>query len=536
MKREEAEPEAPSPQPSPRVQGEGERRRWRRRFWTLATLLIVLGSGLIALHLALPRIVRGQIRDVLTKAGYPDAKFDIEIATAFGVRVANVSAGKHGELNIAAAKVDYSPLIAVFGRVDNVKIENANILIDLDALTPKSDESPTTQPSSGDAWSATNAAGLPVDRFDLRNCTVALLARSGNRLNVRLDGVLWRETWDGGDRARVSLQLRDDRALTTLDGSVDYQVHTIAASMTVNDAELSKLFPIVTDVDASGTVSSYVSEAQGVARMVLNLWLENGHAQTSGSLDVREGKLVGAGDFNAKIEGLFISVALESFVPPIAEPGQRIEVARVGFGDDRENDLSDVRIAFGAPAADQFALTRLSAEWAGGRVRATSPVKLSPGAKKASVTLSIDKIRLNPFLKLISGGRAGGEGTLSGELSVDVDWPHVQIGTGHIRSDGRGVLHFGNQVTDLAATVAKNDPRLRGQEQQLIDALTDFQFEQILFDFQRTSDGLKVVTRFSGRGLRGLKTPLDLTVNYTGLEEALNAYLGTELRVKNSGD
>jgi hypothetical protein len=163
-------------------------------------------------------------------------------------------------------------------------------------------------------------------------------------------------------------------------------------------------------------------------------------------------------------------------------------------------------------------------------------VKLSPGAKKASVALSIEKIGLGPFLKLVSGGRAGGEGTLSGELSLDVDWPRVQIGTGQIRSDGTGVLHFGSQVTDLAATVAKNDSRLRGQEGQLVEALSNFQFDQILFDFQRTTDGLKVVTRFSGRGLRGLKTPLDLTVNYSGLEEALNAYLGTELRVKNSGD
>ena len=78
--------------------------------------------------------------------------------------------------------------------------------------------------------------------------------------------------------------------------------------------------------------------------------------------------------------------------------------------------------------------------------------------------------------------------------------------------------------------------RLGGQQQQLVAALTHFHYDQIIFEFDRTTEGLQVMSRITGKGTEGTKTPIDLTIRYNGLEEAFNAYLGTTLRVRSSSD
>jgi hypothetical protein len=65
-----------------------------------------------------------------------------------------------------------------------------------------------------------------------------------------------------------------------------------------------------------------------------------------------------------------------------------------------------------------------------------------------------------------------------------------------------------------------------------VAALTHFQYDEIAFVFQRTQTGLSIETRISGRGTQGLKTPLELTVHFQGLEQLLNSYLRATQRVK----
>src|SRR6478672_2004108 len=164
---------APMPDPpaeNPRVKTKPNRphRLWRWAFRIVAFGCAFVAIAAIILHVALPTIVRQQVHDALARAGYPNATFDVADASLWGVTLNNIKAGKHGELSVAAAKVNYRPLRVIFGKISHVAIENAAIAINLSG--PSDETKPTTQPF--DFFKATSFEGIPIWRLDLSNCTV----------------------------------------------------------------------------------------------------------------------------------------------------------------------------------------------------------------------------------------------------------------------------------------------------------------------------------------------------------------------------
>jgi hypothetical protein len=514
------------------------------RFWKWLFGSIAVGAALTAvaslvLYFLLPAIVRSQVRDVLAKAGYKNATFKVDSATLYGVRISNLKAGPNGELDVSSAQLDYAPLKAINGRIESLRVERANFVIDLNAGTASApNASPTSKPT--DFFASVDTKGLPLWRIELADCNVTLV-RGDQKYVVRADGWLWRER---ADRARLSLQFRIANAPAWMDGSVDFTERRVDLSAGASDIDLAALMPFVPEI-----ATNYVTEASGLLKVIASVTYIGDKVHPTLSLDLRDGHVVMSEAYSGlSVDGAHAKVALQNLNPLRAEPGQAIHVKRLKLSDDIAFENVQVefgvdRLNAGVEKADApvslpatLLLSVFKFNWAGGEISSAGPVVINPEQESASIDLKVRNVGLNEFLKLVSSGKASGSGALSGDLPIAVEWPRLTLGTGQIKSDAPGDINFGQQVNDIAQTVAERDPRLKGQQQQLIAALTHFHYDQIVFEFERTADGLQVMSRITGKGTEGTKTPIDLSIRYNGLEEALNAYLGTTLRVRSSGD
>jgi len=501
---------------------------------------VLVAVGAIVLHLALPSLVRGQVKKVLDQVGLRGATFEVTSASIYGVEISNLRAGEHGELDVSSAKLDYAPLRAIGGRIESLRIERANFVIDLNrgvAFSTSPDNNATSQPS--DFFSSVDTKGLPLWRIELADCSLTLL-RGEQKFVVRADGWMWREQ---ADRARMSLQFRVANAPAYLDGSVDFSQRRLDLAAGASDLDLAALLPF-TPVD----VRSAITSAAGLAKVVASITYAANRLHPTLAIELRDGNIATSSDYGIELRGARANVALNNLNPLRAEPGQVIHVDQLKLAEDVT--LDQFHVEFGierkeAGRREQGAQVSLPASlllsvfkfnWAGGEISSAGPVVLNPREMSGAISLQIRHVGLNEFLKLVSSGKASGVGALSGDLPIQMKWPHISIGTGQIRSDSPGDLNFGQQVNDLATTVAQSDARLKGQKDQLIAALTHFHYDQIVFNFERTEAGLSVTSQITGRGTQGTKTPIDLNIRYNGLEDALNAYLGTTLRVRSSGD
>ena len=96
----------------------------RLRRWTLifAALLAVCA---VTLWLSLPALVRWQVRNVLVSAGYESPTFVVNSATIFGIEISDLRAGKNGALTVSSMRIDYSPIKALTGKIDSLRLEHA---------------------------------------------------------------------------------------------------------------------------------------------------------------------------------------------------------------------------------------------------------------------------------------------------------------------------------------------------------------------------------------------------------------------------
>lgn len=512
-------------------------RLWKWSFRIFAIGAVLAGIGAVVLYFSLPAIVRHQVQDVLAKAGYKNATFNVDSASLYAVRISNLKAGPNGELDVSSAQLDYAPLKAINGRIESLRVERANFVIDLSAGTVARTDRATSKPT--DLFASVDTKGLPLWRIELADCNVTLV-RGDRKYVVRADGWMWRER---ADRARLSLKFRIANAPAWLDGSVDFTERRIDLSAGANDIDLAALMPFVPEI-----ATNYVTEASGLLKVVASVTYVGDRVHPTLGLELRDANIVTSPDYGLTLNGADAKIALQNTNPLRAEPGQMIHVQRLKLTEDIQ--VENVQIEFGVDrlnAGTEIAnapvslpatllLSVFKFNWAGGEISSAGPLVINPKQESASIPLQVRHVGLNEFLKLVSSGRASGSGSLSGDLPVALEWPRLTIGTGQIKSDGPGGIHFGHQANELAKTIAERDPRLRGQQQQLIAALTHFRYDQIVFDFVRTDEGLQVMSRVTGRGTEGTKTPIDLTIRYNGLEEALNAYLSTTLRVRSSGD
>src|SRR4051794_987173 len=145
--------------------------KWTFRWFAIAAALVAVSA--IILQLALPAIVRNQVKLILTQVGLSNATFDVTSASVYGVRISNLKAGAHGELDVSSAQIDYSPLKAIGGRIESLRVERANFVIDLNAGTIASPDGATSKPA--DVFASVDTKGLPLWRVELADCSLTLV-------------------------------------------------------------------------------------------------------------------------------------------------------------------------------------------------------------------------------------------------------------------------------------------------------------------------------------------------------------------------
>ncbi len=488
----------------------------RRTRWILGLLISVATLALLgwlALSVVLPAIVRRQVTDVLRAAGFPDATFQLH-ASLWRTNLETISAGKEQQLQIGAVTVRYSPLEALAGRVDSVQIRDGKLTI------------PANDLASGDGSQSAKAKPLPVRSIELQSCTLTL--RQGARtLELPLDGALL-QTPSGPSQLNLRSAIQD-RPITAT-GTIEPATGRADLSVETSGAELSALIRFLPE-----QLRSAIADAGGKFSLRAEYHRDAASSHTTARIGLRDVSVVGQGDYKGEIRGLMGRFTIDSLAPLIMPPGQRLSVQSIKLAG---QEFADASIEFQVPAPDQVLISSAQVTWASGRFTA-GPFIVHPPSVAADLVVSAQHVDLANVLALVSNGRATGTGQLSGQVPVKLDWPHVTLGEGSVQADGPGTLRLGEaasafgQMLDQSDPRFAHDPQMQPVKQQILDAMGDFAYDKLRADFTRPEGNLLVVIQIQGCGRGGARQPLDITINYRGLEHGLNSYLVARSRVLN---
>jgi hypothetical protein len=158
-------------------------------------------------------------------------------------------------------------------------------------------------------------------------------------------------------------------------------------------------------------------------------------------------------------------------------------------------------------------------------------------------TISAEHVDLAQALNVITQGKATGTGRLTGQVPVSFDGSRFAFGNGLVKSEGPGTMRLGESTAALSEVLDQTDPRftrdaqMRQVKQQILQALTDFQYSAVQGELthQGSEKDLVVAVTIQGTGRTGAKQPLDITLNFRGFEHGLNSYLNARSRVLKGG-
>jgi hypothetical protein len=180
--------------------------------------------------------------------------------------------------------------------------------------------------------------------------------------------------------------------------------------------------------------------------------------------------------------------------------------------------------------------------FAGGELTARG-FRVAPAESAADLYLYADNIDVGELAKIASDGKVTGTGKLYGRLPVSVKYPdRLTLGEGYVYAEApggdtaRGQLQLGeyaDQVTGMAVGQMPPNAVTEQVKKQLQATLANFNYGSLVFELKRPEDGtLKVTLRAAGKGASPTgSVPLDLTLNLSGLEDAIRIWLGMQSKL-----
>lgn len=201
--------------------------RYRRPLRRLVKLAAFVALILLLVQaLVLPRFVASVLHSTLADLGYPQAQFRVSGATFFHTQLSNLDLGESGRgARAAAIGVDYSPWSLLHGRVKTVRIAGAELAVairgnkvDLGVLgLGKTRTDPPARQSTAQSKTPRPAAAisLPLDRLELRGCTLAV-DWDGRQLWIPVEGGA---ASPGAGAVQLALDVRVQGALTRINAS-----------------------------------------------------------------------------------------------------------------------------------------------------------------------------------------------------------------------------------------------------------------------------------------------------------------------------
>jgi hypothetical protein len=253
------------------------------------------------------------------------------------------------------------------------------------------------------------------------------------------------------------------------------------------------------------------------------------------TIDIHDATLLSKGDVDAEFKGINAHLAFTSLLP-LATPVDQNQQVTVRKATLAGQDFTDVAVNFRSISQEHFDVSSAQLWWCGGLLRA-APFTVNAPFKSVDLEITAEHLDLNQLLAVITRGRATGSGSISGRIPLNLSGSRLTLWQGRIETDGPGTLRLGEslsafgQILDQSDARFTQDPQMQQVKQQILDAMADFEFEQLSAVPTRAEGQLVVQVHIQGRGRTGAKQPITLDLNFRGLEETLEAYLEVSSRV-----
>jgi hypothetical protein len=525
------------------------RRRRHLRMALVITLSIALAL-LIGQFFILPMLLRQQIEQALHEAGVDAVRFRVARATLWGAELSDVAAGDGRAFQVDRIALDFSLRDLRNGRLKAIRIIGATIrlavhegALDLSPLRSLIVQRPAaaTHPASS------SGGALPIGRIELTQ-SKAILITEKQPVTVPIGGSLVPHA-DG--RWSISLQIAEERAFV-LGAEVKDDQATFAGSADPGRTLLTvrAIWPGA-DVSADGTlkVSGQLNwkdrPITGQARLEIlpdsGIASPAGHASklhlssgvfevdanfggTQPQMRINVSKVAMAmADQGFSASGINGEIVLSSFSPLVTPAAQKLTADALNIGD---MQLGSGVLDFRMNGSSNMLVHHTQWTWLGGSVWADDFVISGQPLK---ITLHAENVELKDLLVLTASEKASGQGKLSGEIPVTIDGSDVQFGTGSISAAQGGNVQIKDMAaiepTAAAAAQAASGTSSEQIKKNVIEALSDFQYETLSMKLDSTDKGLVGHVRMKGHGRTGAKQALDYELNVTGLDKALRSYL-----------
>ena len=529
------------------------RRRHLRLLLVIALSLAV--ALLIGQFLILPMLLRQQIMQALHEAGIDAIRFRVTRASFWGAELKDVSAGDGSAVRIDRIALDYSPGDLKQGRLNAIRVIGATLRLAVKDgqfdLTPLQSLISRRPPGAAPATSrpTENGSVLPLGRIELTGSRLVLLTPK-EPVEVPLGGSLVPQS-DG--RLSVSVQVGEERSLVL--GAEVKGTHATFAGSADPGRTLLTVRTIWPDADVSvdGTIKvaghlDWGDEPAGEARLEIfapsgttpPASIESKLHLSAGVYEVsaRFGDTNSEPPFRLKVSkaafamadqgfsatGIDGDVALNTVSSLVTPPTQKLTVGLLKIG---EIEMKDGVLEFQMKDSSHMVVEHTAWKWLGGDVWADHFVI---SGEPLQITLHAREVELNELLVLTAKEKASGQGKLSGDIPVVIDGSNIQFGTGSIAAATGGNV----QIKDMAAIAPTAEAAAQAAsatssdqiKKNVIEALSDFQYDTLAMNLEKTANGgLIGHVKMKGRGRTGAKQPLNYELNVTGLDKVLRGYL-----------
>ncbi|SMF77836.1 Dicarboxylate transport [Tistlia consotensis] len=246
---------------------------------------------------------------------------------------------------------------------------------------------------------------------------------------------------------------------------------------------------------------------QAVGSLSAELNLKTGQGVTGGGRVRLEG--LGFTSAGAEVEGLDLSLALDSLTPPTSPAGQPFSIARIDVGTPL-TDLKGTLALRRVGSASQLVIEQAHADLLGGGVALDQAV-LDPASGRYDLVLQLDRIDLERLLAVADVEGVSGSGQLSGRIPLRIEKGAIVVEQGALGALEPGVIAFKSAAARKA---------LEGSGQSvdlMLQALENFHYKVLRLSLDKPAEGeSKVFLRLEGRNPDVMNgQPFVLNINLT---------------------
>lgn len=530
----------------------------RKRWIIFAVLAIVPIALVLGYYVLFPRLVKIAVKHTLAGAGVEYVTLDVSNASPWRAHLANITVGRDGvPIEIKNVGLYYTPQELFAGNLNAIVLKGVTVSVTV--KDGKVDLGPITTILQRRARAATReakpapttSATLPVDHIALRDSTLLINTPKGPLtwpMNAQL-------LVNRDNKYALNLTLRT-LAEFTISGTIDPngEVIDLTARGQKIRAELlgqilegliQKPLPLSGTFDGdshlhwqngAGTLSATIKPNDlayanlGPASGVLKVDTTLGGPAPAAKLAISDAQVQAA---EIKADGVNANLAFSSLSPIASAPAQLIKIDKMSIG---QVNMTNGTIQFEMKSPQSLRIETTHWDVFGGSFSA-QPFEFNPTDPRVHVTLSVSNIDVKQLLDVFGQGKVTGSGKLTGQLPLTITPGDVQLGRGALLATQNGqivVKDLGVLAASLgqAAANEKNPSSADQVRKNIIDALSDFQYDQLKADLEEGPDGKLVANvHLGGKGRTGAQQALSINLHIRGIEDMLRVVLQLRSRL-----